>query len=112
MEEDFVDDDFEESVAFNSRLDGYENYQRRPFVPNTKDPLYLMNIDVAASYQKKYVKEKVWQNDTFVEKEFTIKRPLIQIYSTTPNGDSVCVNVRDFVPYFFAPLPQGMEDTP
>ena len=40
-----------------------------------------------------------------------IKRPLIQIYASTPNGDSVCVKVRDFIPYFFAPLPEGMEDT-
>lgn len=46
------------------------------------------------------------------EKDLVIKKPLIQIYSTTNDGHSVCVNVRDFVAYFFAPFPSGrLEET-
>lgn len=34
MEEDFIDDEIEESIAFNSQLVGYEGYQRRKFQPD------------------------------------------------------------------------------
>ena len=70
-----------------------------------------MNIDVSASYHKQFFKEKVKTSEGFTEKEYVVKQPIIQIYACTPNGDSVCVNIRDFVPYFIVPLPEGMEET-
>lgn len=72
-----------------------------------------MNIDVSATVEKKFMPERKEQEDGgFKIVEFMEKRPLIQIYSTTRDGHSVCVNVRDFVAYFFAPFPSGkLEET-
>lgn len=67
-----------------------------------------MNIDVSATVERKYIKErKELEDGGFKIIETMEKRPLIQIYSTTRDGHSVCVNVRDFVAYFFAPFPSG-----
>ena len=39
-------------------------------------------------------------------------RPIIKIYAINREGNSFLIHVRDFVPYFYAPLPQGLIDTP
>lgn len=39
------------------------------------------------------------------------KKPLIQIYCTTKEGHSVCVNVTNFTAYFYAELPKGLNET-
>ena len=95
-------------MAFNSQLDAYLSYERKPFEVDSNSVLHLMNIDVSARVEKKYLKETVEDEYGNVkEKDLVIKMPLIQIYSTTTDGHSVCVNVRDFVAYFFAPFPSG-----
>lgn len=70
-----------------------------------------MNIDVAATVEKRYNEELKEQNDGKKFVSTVTKHPLIQIYCTTKNGNSVCVNVRDFVPYFFAPFPSQLDAT-
>jgi DNA polymerase elongation subunit (family B) len=61
-----------------------------------------MNIDVAGTYVKQFSKNE----DEYGSYGLHVsKHPLIQIYSTTREGNSVCVNIRDFVPYFYAPFP-------
>jgi DNA polymerase elongation subunit (family B) len=57
-----------------------------------------MNIDVAGTVENRYDEENCKS-----------MYPLIQIYCVTRDGNSVCVNVRNFVPYFFAPFPDANE---
>ena len=88
IDDDFGDDDefiIEDSVAFNSKLDGFYTYERKQFAPNLQDPLYLMNIDVSATVEKEYTKGKVQTENgqSFTEKEYVLKKPLIQIYCAT-----------------------------
>lgn len=68
-----------------------------------------MNIDVSASLIKKFERIEVGEGDDAVNKEIPIKYPLIQIYSATKSGESVCVNIRDFTPYFIVPQPEGFD---
>ena len=51
MDSDFEDEIIDESIAFDSKLDAFYTYERKPFKPS--QPLELMNIDVSASLIKK-----------------------------------------------------------
>lgn len=44
-----------------------------------------MNIDVSATVEKEFIKGKVEgeNGQSFVEKEYVLKKPLIQIYCAT-----------------------------
>ena len=42
-----------------------------------------MNIDVSATVEKEFVKGKVEKEGSFVEMEYVVKKPLIQIYCAT-----------------------------
>jgi hypothetical protein len=84
----------EDSMTFNrATLEDYQNFNRPPLDISTNQDLFLMNIDIAPS-----VKYRTINN---------VRRPdpEIKIYAVNEVGNSVEVNVRGFVPYFYSELP-------
>lgn len=61
-------------MAFNSQLNAYLSYERKPFEVDSNSVLHLMNIDVSARVEKKF-KETVEDDGNVKEKRLVIRMP-------------------------------------
>lgn len=65
---------------------------RSPFDNNPTDPLIFLQLDVASGY------------------DHINKKPVIRIYGTTAQGNSVCCRVHGFESYFYVGVPLSTSD--
>lgn len=95
----------------NAQLQEYKDFKRPQANLEAhlsgKNDVYLMGIDVTSTIKT------IYQGGTcsdYLDKK-TLK-PVIKIYAVNAEGNSYLVHVKQFVPYFYVPLPRGLANNP
>lgn len=89
-------------AAKRLKADRFAQWQRPPVTCLNKSEILLMQVDV--DYYTERPDQRFWGD------EGPTKVPVVRMYGVTEEGNSVLAHIHGFLPYFYVPCADGMED--